>query len=104
MFRRISIYMLLALGLALSSGVSLAELSPEIQLGARGVLSFNGIFSSEDNTSEASDFSDTSLMIGFRQKLYCDWRGQMVVGFQFPDADSGLGHVFYHQTFIQLED
>ena len=104
MFRRISIYMLLALGLVLNSGVSFAELSPEIQLGSRGVISFNGIFSSEDNTSEASDFSDTSLMIGFRQKLYCDWRGQMVIGFQFPDADSNLGQVLYHQTFIQLED
>ena len=104
MFRRVSIYMLLALGLAFSSSVSLAELSPEIQLGSRGVMSFNGIFSSEDNTSEASDFSDTSLMVGFRQKLYSDWRGQMVIGFQFPDADSSLGQVFYHQTFIQLED
>lgn len=104
MFGRISLYLLLAMGLAASGSVSLAELSPEIQLGARGVLSLNGIFSSEDNTSEASDFSDTSLMVGFRQKLYCDWRGQMVIGFQFPDAGSDLGQVFYHQTFILLED
>lgn len=104
MFGRISLYLLLAMGLAASGSVSLAELSPEIQLGARGVLSLNGIFSSEDNTSEASDFSDTSLMVGFRQKLYCDWRGQMVIGFQFPDAGSDLGQVFYHHTFILLED
>ncbi len=104
MFGRRSLYLLLAMGLAASGSVSLAELSPEIQLGARGIMSFSGIFSSEDNTSEASDFSDTSLMIGFRQKLYCDWRGQMVIGFQFPDAGSDLGQVFYHQTFILLED
>lgn len=103
MLRRKLLYMLLIIGVFGLSKPGFGELSPEIQLGARGVISFNGVFASEDNISEISDFSDTGLLIGFRQKLYCDYRGQMVIGLQFPDADSGLGQVFYHQVFMKIE-
>ena len=45
-----------------------------------------------------------ALLLGFRQKLYNKFRGQLVVGLQFPDADSDLGQVFYHQVFVKLEN
>jgi hypothetical protein len=102
MFKHKLLYLLL-IGVLGSNGLSFGEVSPEIQLGARGTMSFNGDFTSEDNTSAANDFSDSGLLMGFRQKLYSDHRGQLVVGFQFPDADSDLGQIFFHQVFTQVE-
>jgi len=81
-----------------------AQVSPEIQLGARGVMSFNADRQGAQKTTSANDFSDTGLLLGFRQKLYSNFRGQMVIGLQFPDADSDLGQVFFHQTFLKIED
>ncbi len=80
-----------------------AQVSPEIQLGARGVMSFNADIQGNQKTTSANDFSDTGLLLGFRQKLYSKFRGQLVIGFQFPDADSDLGQVFFHQTFLKIE-
>ncbi|MBN4056283.1 hypothetical protein JYT20_01020 [Rhodothermus sp. AH-315-K08] len=81
-----------------------AQVMPEIQLGARGVMSFNIDSNSGETTSAVNDFSDTALLLGFRQKLYYAYRGRLVAGLQFPDADSDLGQVFYHQVFVSLED
>lgn len=81
-----------------------AQVKPEIQLGTRGVVSFN-VDSQRGKTSSAvNDFSDSGLLIGFRQKLYNNFRGQLVIGFQFPDANSDLGQLFFHQTFVKLEN
>ncbi len=80
-----------------------AQVSPEIQLGARGVMSFNADIQGNQKTTSANDFSDTGLLLGFRQKLYSKFRGQLVIGLQFPDADSDLGQVFFHQTFLKIE-
>ena len=103
MLKNKSIYLsiiLLVLGFSLAS----AQVSPEIQLGARGVMSFNVDARADETSSAINDFSDTALLLGFRQKLYNKFRGQLVVGFQFPDADSDLGQVFYHQIFVKLEN
>ena len=81
-----------------------AQVSPEIQLGARGVMSFNTNVAAHEATSAVNDFSDTGLLLGFRQKLYNRFRGQLVIGMQFPDANSDLGQVFFHQTFLKVED
>ncbi len=94
---------LLALVVAVA-GQAVAEVTPEIQLGARGVMSLNTDIKNNQTTNAVSDFSDTDLMIGFRQKMYNRFRGQLVIGFQFPDAESDLGQVFFHQTFIKIED
>ena len=81
-----------------------AQVSPEIQLGARGVMSFNTDITGNQKATSVNDFSDTGLLLGFRQKMYSNFRGQLVIGLQFPDADSDLGQVFFHQTFIKIED
>ncbi|NOZ08606.1 MAG: hypothetical protein GXO91_06985 [FCB group bacterium] len=85
-----------------------AQVTPAIQLAGRGVMSFNtydraGGFGADGN-SVVSDFSDTGILLGVRQKLYNDYRSRFVVGFQFPDADSDLGQVFFHQVHFQLEN
>ncbi|NOX66128.1 MAG: hypothetical protein GXO85_10125 [Chlorobi bacterium] len=80
------------------------QISPEIQLGARGVMSVNLNVSSGETTSAVNDFSDSGILFGFRQKLYNNFRGRFVIGMQFPDANSDLGQIFFHQTFIQLDD
>ncbi len=67
-------------------------------------MSFNLDTASGETSSAVNDFSDTALLLGFRQKLYSSYRGQLVVGLQFPDADSDLGQVFYHQVFVSLEN
>jgi len=82
---------------------AVAQVNPEIQLGTRGVMSFNTDISNK-TTSAVNDFSDTGMLLGFRQKLYNKFRGQLVIGFQFPDADSDLGQLFFHQTFILVQD
>ncbi len=81
-----------------------AQVSPEIQLGARGVMSFNTDIAGNKKATSVNDFSDTGLLLGFRQKMYSNFRGQLVIGLQFPDADSDLGQVFFHQTFVKIED
>ncbi|MCH8327849.1 MAG: hypothetical protein IID15_04910, partial [Candidatus Marinimicrobia bacterium] len=80
------------------------QVSPEMQLAARGVMSFNVDDKANSTASAVNDFSDSSLLIGFRQKLYSEYRSQMVMGFQFPDADSDLGQVFFHQMFLKVEN
>jgi len=90
--------------LALAPGLLKAQVAPEIQLGARGVMSFNVDRTLQETTSAVNDFSDTGLLLGFRQKMYNRFRGQLVIGMQFPDADSDLGQVFFHQTFVKIED
>ena len=81
----------------------LGQVRPEIQLAAIGVMSFNVDVASNSTTSAVNDFSDSSLLLGFRQKLYGQYRSRMVMGFQFPDADSDLGQIFFHQMFLQVE-
>ena len=97
-------WLLLISILWLSSTVVEAQVTPEFQLGARGVMSFNVDNVANRTTSAVNDFSDTAILIGFRQKLYNKYRGQLVLGFQFPDADSDLGQVFYHQIFVKVEN
>ena len=80
------------------------QVSPEIQLGVRGLTSFNIDIGADKTTSAVNDFSDTGILLGFRQKLYNKYRGQFVIGLQFPDADSDLGQIFFHQTFLKVED
>lgn len=100
-------YLPLTILVLLLTGISqpgLAQLSPEILLGARGVMSFNLDFLADKTKSAVNDFSDSSLLIGFRQKLYSQFRAKMVLGFQFPDADSDLGQIYFHQVFLQVEN
>jgi len=86
-----------------SYSLSLAQVTPEFELASKGVMSFNVDFLSNSSASAINDFSDSGLMIGFRQKLYNNYRGQMVIGFQFPDADSDLGQIFFNQMFLKIE-
>lgn len=90
------------------------NLMPEIEIGYKTIATGN-FYSNKGNASlelpvlnegeqTISDFSDSYFMIGARQKLYNDWRGQMVLGISFPDAGSGLGQVFYNQVFIKVEN
>ncbi len=87
-----------------SHGLSWGQVTPEFQLASRGVMSFNVDNLSNSSASAINDFSDSGLMIGFRQKLYNNYRGQMVIGFQFPDADSDLGQIFFNQMFLKIEN
>ena len=94
----------LALLLMSTTVAQAQDLAPELQFGARGVVSGNVNIASGQTTSAVSDFSDTALLVGARQKLFHDARGQLVIGFQFPDAESNLGQVFFHRVFVRLEN
>jgi hypothetical protein len=90
------------------------NLMPEIEIGFKTIATGNfysnqGAASLElpvlnEGEQVISDFSDSYFLIGARQKLYGNWRGQMALGLSFPDAGSGLGQVFYNQVFIQIEN
>jgi len=98
-------FMLPPLLLALAATASFAqEATPEIRVAARGVVSTNYDVVSGGDRKAVADFSDSGLLLGFRQKLYSDYRGRFVTGFQFPDAGSNLGQVFFSQVFIQVEN
>jgi hypothetical protein len=79
-------------------------LNPEVQLGARAVINAAAEVEDGKAAEAVADFADTSLNVGFRQKLYGDFRARMVIGFQFPEADSALGPVFFDQVFVKVED
>lgn len=83
---------------------SYAQVMPEFELAARGVMSVNGQTANGNTSSATNDFSDSSVLLGLREKLYNDFRGRLVVGFQFPDAESNLGQIFFHQVFVQLDN
>lgn len=90
------------------------EMLPQIEVGFKTITTGNYY----RNTGRASlnipvlnegdqvltDFSDSYLMLGVSQKLYHGWRGQMVLGFTFPDVNSGLGQVFYNQVMLKVEN
>ena len=83
------------------TGVVNAQITPEFEVGAKGVFSGNFNINS-DESSAVTDFSDTQLLLGLRQKLYNNWRAQFVLGLQFPDANSNLGEVFYNNIFMNF--
>tara|TARA_R110001583_G_scaffold127476_1_gene279091 strand:- start:619 stop:1773 length:1155 start_codon:yes stop_codon:yes gene_type:complete len=85
------------------TGLVNAQITPEFEIGAKGVFSGNLNFNSEESNA-VTDFSDTQLLMGLSQKLYNNWRAQFVLGLQFPDANSNLGEVFYNNIFMKLED
>jgi len=108
-FSKIFSYMLIILGIVfLETGNNFAQVASAIQLAGRGVMSFNsynragGVF--VDENSAVNDFSDTGLLLGLRQKLYNNYRSRFVIGIQFPDAESDLGQVFFHQVHFQMEN
>ncbi len=84
--------------------VAAAQVAPEVQLSARGVVSANYDVRSAGDEEAVADFSDSSLLLGFRQKLYSNYRSRFVTGFQFPDAGSSLGQVYFNHVFMQVED
>ena len=86
------------------AAVAAAQVAPEIQLSARGVVSANYDVRSAGDEEAVADFSDSSLLLGFRQKLYSDYRSRFVTGFQFPDAGSSLGQVYFNHVFMQVEN
>lgn len=80
------------------------EFLPELRLGAMGVVSGNIGLADKKTASAVSDFSDSAVLLGARQQLFGSYRAQFVVGFQFPDAESQLGQVFYHHLFVKLSN
>jgi len=94
------LFILIAISFAIFSN---AQITPEFEIGAKGVFSGNMNINSEES-SAVSDFSDTQLLLGMKQKLYSNWRSDFVVGLQFPDANSNLGQVFFNNIFIRLKD
>lgn len=116
-YLKIAIFtLLLFLGTKVTLTAQLGEdnLMPEFEIGFKTIATGNfysnqGAASLElpvlnEGEQVISDFSDSYFLLGARQKLYNDWRGQMVLGISFPDAGSGLGQVFYNQVFIQVEN
>jgi len=94
--------MLFTILMACNTGYS--GVTPEILLGARGIASMNLDYTPGGGEETVSDFSDTSLLVGFRQKLYNKYRGSLVIGFQFPDEGSQLEPILFHQVFLRVED
>ncbi len=97
-----------AVTVALSiSDVASAQPQAELTVGTRTVASAGAELSAGAGVDERAvgviDFSDTAVLLRGRLQLFPELRGGSVVGFQFPDADSDLGVVFFHQTYVFLE-
>ncbi len=102
--KKITITAISAIALLFMPDIVSAELVPEIQLGVRGVFSTEIKDTDTGSTTTLVDHSDTSVMLGFRQKMFSDYRGRLVIGQQFTDPGSGLGDVFYQHVFVELEN
>ncbi len=104
MNRFIKQFLLPLLAMSMPAATAVAQVTPEIQLSARGVVSGNYDIRPSGDEEAVADFSDSGLLLGFRQKLYSDYRSRFVVGFQFPDAGSNLGQVYFNHVFMQVEN
>ncbi len=97
----------LALVLATPRVAMSQEVEPELTLGMETLGSIAAEFSGGSNSGERAtgivDFSDTALLMRGRILLFSEIRGGSVVGFQFPDADSELGAVFFHSAYAFLQ-
>ncbi|NOY39825.1 MAG: hypothetical protein GXO95_06290 [Nitrospirae bacterium] len=102
--KRTSLCLLIILFTVMLCNTGSAGVTPEILLGARGISSLNLDYSPGGDSETVSDISDTSLLVGFRQKLYNRYRGALVIGFQFPDEGSDLEPILFHQVFLRVED
>ncbi len=80
------------------------EVTPRLNLAGRGIVSFNGrrlaFPAGGTDFSSLNDFSDSALLLRLDQQLYSGNRAGVVLGFQFPDVDSDLGQVFFHQVNV----
>ena len=94
---------------ALLPGLAHAEqgVEPELTLGVLTLGSATGDFATGANPGHGNigvvDFSDTALLLRGRTQLYRGIRGGSVFGLQFPDADSKLGVVFFHQAYVFVQ-
>ncbi|MBL4632525.1 MAG: hypothetical protein JKY56_01560 [Kofleriaceae bacterium] len=83
------------------------EVQPELTLGMETLGSIGANYSTGENSGAGAtgivDFSDTALLVRSRIQLYPNIRGGSAIGLQFPDADSELGAVFFHQAYAFLE-
>lgn len=90
------------------TGASAQESVPRLTFGGKGLVSFdvNGTTSfagdqaGETDFGTVNNFSDSFLLVRLDRQLYDKDRAGMVVGFLFPDAESGLGQVFYNQVHL----
>lgn len=80
---------------------------PRITIAGRGIATydiFNGSRAGggQTNTSQV-DYSDSALLTELDTKLYSGTRGGFLLGLRFPDRNTNLGTVFYHEvnTFLQ---
>ena len=100
------VVLLLSAGLS-NAGNAFAQPQAELTVGTRGVSSVGAELSAGADAVDGAvgviDFSDTAVLLRGRLQLFPDVRGGSVVGLQFPDADSDLGVVFFHQTYLFLE-
>lgn len=89
------------------AGAAAAQPQAELTVGTRSVASVGAELAAGPNAVDRAlgiiDFSDTSLLLRGRLQLFPDFRGGSVLGLQFPDADSDLGVVFFHQAYVFVE-
>lgn len=80
-----------------------AENGPELQLGVRGRVNFEhrSLGGAPDETSV--DLSDSTILLGLRQKLLRSWHGRFVGGFVTTDSDSEIGPIVVNQLFLAVE-
>ena len=97
---------LLILG-GVTSHASAQESSARITMAGTGLVSLNLRRTTElppggggSGQGVVPDFSDTFLLLRLDRQLYTNHRAGMVLGLLFPDAETGLGDVFYNQINV----
>ena len=109
MQNRIIRYLIILIFSVSPISLSAQEVMPRINFAGRGLVSLNGTRTlSPANTSDFSsqnDFSDSFALFQLDKRLYHLSRAGMIIGLQFPDAESDLGQVYFHQvnTFWNAE-
>lgn len=100
----VAVSALLALG---APAARAQESSARITVGGTGLVSLNltrttdfGADPQNADQGVRPDFSDSFLLFRLDRQLYTTHRAGMVIGLLFPDADTGLGDVFYNQVNV----
>ena len=104
---RLAVLVLLVLVVlgGMTSQVSAQESSARFTMAGTGLVSLNlrrttELGGGDSDQGVVPDFSDTHLLLRLDRQLYTNHRAGMVLGFLFPDAETGLGDVFYNQINV----
>lgn len=78
--------------------------STDIRIGTKTLWTLDTSIYPDRAEITIHNFSHSSLLIGFYEKVYGNFNGHLILGFRVADAESAFGDVFLHHLFAHVAD